>query len=143
MRTEIWPDIALLFARILIGGLFLGGAVQKMLAPTDAQALLVMQGLPVSLIWPALAFNFAAGMMLFLGLRIRPLAVLLAAYCAGTSVFHLIPDDPWQMSIFVKNWAIAGGCLALAVAGSGRWALGADAEHAASGPQRSVGRGDQ
>ena len=43
-------------------------------------------------------------------------ALSLAAYCAVTSVFHFIPGDPWQMSIFVKNWAIAGGCLALAVA---------------------------
>jgi putative oxidoreductase len=31
-----------------------------------------------------------------------------------TSWFHLLPDDPWQMSIFVKNRAIAGGLLVLA-----------------------------
>jgi putative oxidoreductase len=30
------------------------------------------------------------------------------------------------MSIFVKNWAIAGGCLALFAAGSGRYALRPD-----------------
>jgi putative oxidoreductase len=56
----------------------------------------------------------------------RPLAFLLAGYCALTSLFHYIPSDGWQMSIFVKNWAIAGGCLALAAAGSGRWALRPD-----------------
>ena len=31
-----------------------------------------------------------------------------------TSVFHYLPDDPWQVTIFVKNWAIAGGLLVLA-----------------------------
>jgi putative oxidoreductase len=39
-----------------------------------------------------------------------------AAYCAATSLFHLQPQDGWQMSIFVKNWAIAGGLLSLAAA---------------------------
>lgn len=123
MRTNIWPDLALLFGRLLIAALFLGGAAQKIFSPSDAQALLVMRGFSPTLIWPALIFNLAAGLMLTLGLRVRPVAVMLAAYCGATSFFHLIPDDPWQMSIFVKNWSIAGGCLALAVAGSGRFAL--------------------
>ena len=48
--------------------------------------------------------------------RVPDWALALAAYCAATSAFHFIPGDGWQMSIFVKNWAIAGGCLALFVA---------------------------
>jgi len=55
-------------------------------------------------VWPALVFD-------------------LGAYCAVTSLFHYIPGDPWQMSIFVKNRAIAGGCLVLAAHGPGRFAL--------------------
>jgi len=133
MRPVIWPDIALLIARLLIGGLFLGGAIQKALSPQDAQALLAMRALPIALIWPALIFNLAVGMLLVLGVKTRPVALLAAAYCAATSFFHLIPADPWQMSIFVKNWSIAGGCLALAVAGSGRWAIRADAPLPARG----------
>jgi putative oxidoreductase len=118
--------LALLTARLLIGLLFAAGAMQKLASPEGAMALLEMRGLPTSLVWPALAFNAVAGLMLILGVRVRPVAVVLAAYCALTSVFHLVPSDPWQMSIFVKNWAIAGGCLALAVAGSGHHALRPD-----------------
>lgn len=128
MRTDVLPDLALLSARFLIAVLFLGGAAQKLLSPADARALLEMQDLPSALIWPALMFNGTAGLMLILGLRVRPIALLLAAYCGVTSIFHLIPEDPWQMSIFVKNWSIAGGCLALAVAGSGRFAWLPDKE---------------
>lgn len=117
------PHLALLTARLLIAALFMAGAVQKLLAPTGAMTLLEMRNLPTALIWPALAFNAIAALLLVLGLRTRPVAVVLAGYCAVTSIFHLVPSDPWQMSIFVKNWAIAGGCLALAVAGSGRYAL--------------------
>lgn len=125
MGQRTTDSLILLGARCLLAMLFLGGAVQKAMDPTGAQLLLGMYHLPVLLVWPALLFNAVAGVMLLLGLRMRPLALLLAAYCGLTSFFHLIPDDPWQMTIFVKNWAIAGGCLALAVAGAGRFAWGA------------------
>lgn len=120
------PSLALLGARLLVAQLFLLGTAQKWLDPSAVEGLLAGRGWPEWLIWPALAFNLLAGALLALGVWTRPLALLLAAYCAVTSLFHLIPSDGWQMSIFVKNWAIAGGCLALAAAGSGRWALRPD-----------------
>ena len=119
-----WHSTALLAARILIGALFLAGAAQKWGSPAGASGLLEARGWPLWLVWPALAFNGVAGLALVLGLWVTPVALALAAYCAVTSLFHFIPADPWQMTIFVKNWSIAGGCLALAVAGPGRYALG-------------------
>ena len=119
-------SLALLGARILVAQLFLLGTAQKWLDPSAVEGLLGNRGWPQWLIWPALAFNLAGGALLLLGLWTRPLALLLAAYCAVTSLFHFIPSDGWQMSIFVKNWAIAGGCLALFAAGSGRFALRPD-----------------
>jgi putative oxidoreductase len=119
--------LALLVGRVLIALLFLGGAVQKAVSPGDVMGLLAGRGLPEWLVWPALGFNAVAGLALVLGVGVRPVACALAVYCAVTSVFHYIPADAWQMSIFVKNWAIAGGCLCLAVAGSGRFALRPDA----------------
>jgi len=113
-----------LLGRILIAVLFLGGAVQKMLSPGDAMGLLAMRGLPEWLVWPGLAYNAAAGLALIAGLWLGPVAASLALYCMLTSWFHFLPDDPWQMSIFVKNWAIAGGCLVLAAGGAGRFRLG-------------------
>lgn len=116
-------DIGVLVGRCLIAILFLGGAVQKAGDPASVMGLLAGKGLPIWLVWPALAFNLTAGLALITGLWLRPFAVALAAYCAVTSLFHYLPDDPWQMTIFVKNWAIAGGCLVLAAHGAGRFAL--------------------
>lgn len=118
-----WRSAALAGARVLLAALFLAGAAQKGVAPGAVEGLLAERGVPAWLVWPALAFNLGAGLLLLAGIAVTPTALALAAYCAATSVFHLKPDDGWQMSIFVKNWAIAGGCLALAVAGPGRWAL--------------------
>ncbi len=117
-------NLALFAARLLIALLFVGGAVQKAVSPQDAMQLLSGFGLPQWLVWPALVFNALAGLALIAGIGVPVTAFFLAAYCGVTSFFHLIPDDPWQMSIFVKNWAIAGGCLALGVAGAGAWRIG-------------------
>jgi putative oxidoreductase len=116
-------DLAVLVGRVLIALLFLGGAVQKGMEPGAVQGLLAGFGMPEWLVWPALAFNLGAGLALIAGVWVRPVAAALAAYCAFTSIFHYVPADPWQMTIFVKNWAIAGGCLVLAAHGPGRFAL--------------------
>ena len=118
-----FDDIFLLLGRILIAVLFLGGAAQKAVSPSDAMELLARLHMPTTLVWPALAFNLITGIALLAGWQTRLFALAAAAYCAFTSIFHFLPDDPWQMTIFVKNWSIAGGCLALAVAGAGRFAV--------------------
>ncbi len=103
-----------LTARILLSALFLGGAGQKLLDPSGAQGLLALAGLPGWLVWPATLFDAVAGVCLLTGPRIGLWAIALAAYCVMTSFFHLLIPDPWQVTIFVKNWAIAGGLLAVA-----------------------------
>ncbi len=117
-------DIANLAGRILLAALFVAGAGQKALDPGPVMGLLAGRGWPVWLVWPALAFNAFGAAALILGVATRPVAVALAGYCMVTSIFHFIPSDDWQMTIFVKNWAIAGGFLVLADSGPGRWALG-------------------
>jgi putative oxidoreductase len=99
--------------------LFGAGAVQKVVDPAMVMGLLAGFGLPGWLVWPAAAFNALGAVALVSGWRRRAVGVLLAAYCGGTSLFHLIPGDGWQMSIFVKNWAIAGGLLVYAGARRG------------------------
>lgn len=116
-------DFAVLIGRVLLAVLFLGGALQKGLDPGPVMGLLADRGWPEWLIWPALAFNALAGLALVLGIGVRGVALGLAGYCAVTSLFHFLPEEPWQMTIFVKNWAIAGGCLVLAAHGAGRFAL--------------------
>ncbi|HEY6919043.1 MAG TPA: DoxX family membrane protein [Tabrizicola sp.] len=103
-----------LVGRILIAALFAAGAVQKALAPAAAQGLLARLGLPEALVWPALGLNLVLAAGLLLPRTVRIAALVAAGYCALTSIFHLQPQDGWQMSIFVKNWAIAGGLLCLA-----------------------------
>ncbi len=111
--TDRAANAAMLLGRILIAALFAAGLVQKIAAPEAVEGLLAGRGWPQWLVWPALAFNGLGAVCLIFGLWLGPMALALAIYCMVTSIFHFIPADPWQMSIFVKNWAIAGGLLVL------------------------------
>ena len=119
-------DYLNLTGRILIAVLFFGGAAQKVLDPAPVQQMIGTLGLPAWLVWPVAAFDFVAALGLIFGPMVTLWALALAAYCMFTSWFHWqLRADPWQVTIFVKNWAIAGGLLILAAQGPGRFALSA------------------
>jgi putative oxidoreductase len=68
----------------------------------------------------AAIFELVAGLFILVGFRTREDAWLLAAFCLFAGfVFHFQPEDQMQMISFMKNVAIAGGFLSLAVAGAG------------------------
>lgn len=123
MTSGVLPDLSALAGRVLLAGLMLAGTVQKLADPSGATALLALAGWPGWLIWPSMLFTTLAGLGLLLGLATRPLALLAAGYCVVTSYFHILMDDPWQMTIAAKNWTIAGGYLVLAAHGPGRFSL--------------------
>ena len=129
-------DILNLIGRILIAVLFLGGTLQKLADPAPVQEMIRVLGLPGWLVWPVALFNLLAALGLVVGPHVRVWAVVLAAYCLGTSWFHWqLRADPWQVSIVVKNWAIAGGLLILAAQGPGRFTLAGDALARYIGPR--------
>ena len=116
-------DALALIGRALLAMLLLLGGFQKLGDASPVMGLLTDQGFPTWLVWPALVFNLLAGAALLAGIFTRGVALIAAAYCLATSLFHYLPDDPWQMTIFVKNWSLAGGFIMLALNGPGRFAL--------------------
>lgn len=118
-------DALNLSGRLLIAVLFLGGTLQKIVVPGPVEQMIGTLGLPGALIWPVAAFNLVAAIGLICGPAVRGWALMLALYCIFTSWFHWqLRADPWQVTIMVKNWAIAGGLLILAAQGPGRFTLG-------------------
>ena len=122
-----------LAARMLMSLLFLASGVGKLAAVGATQQYMGVYGVPGVLIWPAAALELVGGSMLVLGLWVRPLALVLAAWCLLTAmIFHTAFSDQVQMVMFLKNMAMAGGFLLLAKVGAP--ALGLDSRH----PERSA-----
>ncbi|MEI4470128.1 DoxX family protein [Frigidibacter sp. MR17.24] len=117
-------DALNLVGRLLMALLFLGGAVQKLADPAPVAAMVRSVGVPAAAVPWIAGFDLLAALGLVLGPGVALWALVMAGYCIATSWFHWqLRADPWQVTIVVKNWAIAGGLLVLAAQGPGRWAL--------------------
>ncbi|MBX3576435.1 MAG: DoxX family protein [Rhizobiaceae bacterium] len=118
----------LLTARILLAFMFVMAGLQKFGDLSGTAGYISSVGLPAGgLLSPLSAiFEVVAGLAILVGFQTRLAAWLLAAFCAFTAfVFHYAPADMMQTLLFTKNLTIAGGFLALSVAGAGAWSLDA------------------
>jgi len=115
-------SIILLVARVLLAAIFIQAGWGKLFAIEGTAGYISSVGLPAAtlLAWAAAIFEVVAGLAILVGFRTRETAWLLAGFTllAGF-IFHYQPADQMQMISFMKNVAIAGGFLALAVAGAG------------------------
>ena len=121
-------NLILLVARILLSFMFLMAGLQKFGDLSGTAGYISSVGLPAgSLLSPLSAvFEVAAGLAILVGFQTRIASWLLAAFCAFTAlVFHYAPADMGQMLFFSKNLTIAGGFLALSVAGAGAYSIDA------------------
>ena len=117
--------VALLVGRLLIATIFLHEGVVKLGNYAASAAYARSFGVPGELLPLAIAAELGCGLLLAFGLFTRIAALLLAGFCVFTAlVFHTKFADLNQVLHFEKNLAMAGGLLALAVAGPGRWTVG-------------------
>ncbi len=122
-RLSSYNDTALLIGRVLIGALFVISAYNKVRGYGGSVGYFTKLGLPLpSLLVPlTIVFEAAAGVFMIIGYRTRITALAIAAFCVLSAlVAHLNLADGNQLNHFLKNMAIAGGCLAILVAGAGR-----------------------
>ena len=113
-----------LIARILIGLLFLVAGAGKLGDPAGFAGYLTSGGLPAFLALPTIVFEIAVGLALIAGFQTRIVALATAAFCIVAAVlYHFNPADQLQMTMFLKNFAIAGGLILLAAHGAGRYAI--------------------
>ncbi|MBL0897269.1 MAG: DoxX family protein [Reyranella sp.] len=118
---ETGNSSVLLVARCLVAGLFLWSGLGKF-AGYDDSGLFVAQHSIMSMLLPVAIFvEILGAALLIIGFQMRFASLTLAGFCVVTALlFHANFIDRAQMFHFLKNFAIAGGLLALYVAGPGR-----------------------
>lgn len=116
----------LLAARVLMGVLFLMAGLGKTGDVAGFAGFMASGGVPALLAWPVVAFEILGGLALIVGFATRPVALALAAFTVLAGVlYHFVPADQGQMTHFLKNIALAGGYIAIAVQGAGGWSVDA------------------
>lgn len=110
--------------RLLLAAIFVIEGWSKLRGYDAAAAYMNRFGVSGCLLPAVIALELGGGLMIAAGWQTRPAAAVLAVFCILTAVlFHANLADRNQFLHFEKNLAIAGGLLALVVAGAGRWSV--------------------
>ncbi|MDL2185747.1 DoxX family protein [Pseudomonas sp. ChxA] len=119
-------NYTLLLGRALLVALFLYSGIGKLMAPDATISYIAASGAPFPTLAYAIALIAELGLSsaLLLGYRVRPVALLMAAFTLLTALlFHTHFGDKGQTINFLKNLAICGGFLQIAVFGAGDFSL--------------------
>lgn len=129
------PQNAILLAgRILLSALFILAALSKLSDVAGTAGYFGAVGLPLPslTVWLVIAIELIGGLAVLLGFLTTPAAYILALFTIGAAFighFGQGGDDPtlvlMNQQAFMKNLAIAGGFLVLAVFGPGAYSLDA------------------
>ena len=116
--------IAQLIARVFLGHIFLLAGVSKMGAYAATQGYMNAMGVPGVLLPLVILLEIGGGLAIIAGWKTKWTAIALATFSVvAAAIFHNNFGDQMQMIMFMKNVAIAGGFLLLAVHGAGAYSL--------------------
>ena len=121
----------MLIARILLAAVFLTAGVRKLMGAAASAAYFTKLGFPMPevMVWVAVVVEIGGGLLLVLGWHARRMAWLLILFTAiATAMAHRFWEFDAaqynnQLNHFLKNAAIIGGLLYVAMLGAGGLSL--------------------
>tara|TARA_B100000941_G_C28106269_1_gene350987 strand:- start:27 stop:401 length:375 start_codon:yes stop_codon:yes gene_type:complete len=117
-------DLIDLISRVLISLLFLFNGYFKIANYDGSIEWMESYGVPGFLLTPAIILEIAAPILIIIGYNTRLAASLLAGFCITTAfVFHTDFTNQIQITSFLKNIALAGGFLIIAINGARKFSL--------------------
>ena len=129
--TNSTQDTLALIGRILVAYLFIPAGIGKLMGFGGTVGYISSVGLPLPEVGAVIAIvvELGLGIALLLGFKTRWTAIVMAIFTVATALFfHKYWSAPEAMKMmqqinFNKNIAIAGGLLALAAFGPGRFSI--------------------
>ena len=104
------------FGRILLSSLFLIEGVRKFFFQEETIMYMEDYGVPEILFFPSLSLEIVFPILLIVGYKTRFSASIMALFTLTVAlIFHTNFDNQMELIIFLKDIAIAGGFLIIAV----------------------------
>jgi putative oxidoreductase len=128
LKLENHSDHAALIGRLFMSSLFVLYGYFKLTSFAGTTAYMAKQGLPVPALCAVLAviIELGGGLLILVGYQTRLVALGLAIYVLVAGLIaHTHFADAAQLSNFMKNMAIVGGCLAFVAHGGGSYSVDA------------------
>ena len=117
-------DLIDLISRILVSMLFLLNGFFKIINFEGTIEWMDSYGIPGFLLTPAIMLEIGAPVLIIIGYKTRIAASFLAGFCVATAlIFHLDFSNQMQITSFLKNIALAGGFLIIAINGAKKLSL--------------------
>lgn len=111
-------------ARLFMGQIFLLSGIFKISGYEGTQGYMDAMGVPGMLLPLVILLEAGGGLAIIAGWQTKLVSIALAAFTVVAAViFHNNFSDQMQMIMFMKNIAIAGGFILLAVHGAGGYSL--------------------
>jgi len=131
LSLEKYRDSLLLLVRVLLMLLFVIFGWEKLTGFEGTIGYMASVGAPLPAVAAVIAVvvEFVFGILIILGFYTRPLAIVLAIYTVVTGLighqyWHMTGMEQYMAMInFYKNVSIAGGFLALALTGPGKFSI--------------------
>lgn len=113
-----------LIGRIFISSIFLLSGFNKIFNYENTITWMEGFGVPGFLLWPAIVLEIIFPILIIIGYKTQISAILLAIFSIVTAmIFHLDFSNQMQTISFLKNFALAGGFLFIAVHGPKDWSV--------------------
>ena len=104
------------FGRILLSSLFLIEGVRKFFSQEDTIMYMEDYGVPGILFFPSIVLEILFPILLIIGYKTRLSASIMALFTLTVAlIFHTNFENQMELIIFLKDIAIAGGFLIIAV----------------------------
>ena len=117
-------DVGALIGRILMSAIFIWSGFAKLTTPAEMTAYFGGLGLPLpGVVWVVtVIWEFVGGLALLIGIQTRLAALVLGIWCIATALVAHSNFAELNMQIhFMKNLAMAGGFIFVALFGAGAY----------------------
>ncbi|NMM40593.1 DoxX family protein [Pseudoalteromonas arctica] len=123
-KNPALANVSSLLARVGLATLFILTSFSKIQYFDTTAQYMAATGLPEFLLPLVIAFELLGGLLIVLGLLTQLTAIAFAAFSIVSALlFHFQLDDQMQFLMFYKNIAMAGGFIALASHGAGKFSI--------------------
>lgn len=123
-NNQTLANLANVFARAGLSLIFILAGINKIQYFEGNAQYLASGGLPEFLLPVVIAFELIGGLMILAGAFTQLTAIAFAGFSIVSALlFHNNLADQMQFFMFFKNIAMAGGFLALAATGAGRFSI--------------------